>query len=52
MTKYFALCLFSNFIFWTTFNPKTGLNNIRPLSHYLPIVDSYAKDGRYLMGAD
>jgi len=51
MTKLFALTLASTFIFWSAFNPKTGLN-YRPLSHFVLRFDSYGQKGDYYMGAD
>lgn len=51
MTKFFALSVASSFIFWSAFNPETGLN-YRPLYSKMFKFDSYAEDGSYYMGAD
>ena len=51
MTKFFALSLFSTFIFMSAINPQSGLN-FRPLSGVFPKFDSFANDGSYYMGAD
>lgn len=51
MTKFFFLTLASTFIFWSAFNPTTGLN-YRPLRNFFPKLDSNAEDGSYYMGAD
>lgn len=51
MTKFFALSIFSSFIFWSACNPASHLN-VRPLRRFLPKFDSYADDGSYFMGAD
>lgn len=51
MTKFFALTLASTFIFWSAFNPTTGLN-YRLLKHFPVKFDSFADDGSYYRGAD
>ena len=51
MTKFFALSLFSSFVFLSAVNPQSGLN-YRPLRQFIPKFDSYADDGSYYMGAD
>lgn len=51
MTKFFFLSLFSTFIFWSAFNPQSGLN-VRPLKNLLFKFDANAEDGTYYMGAD
>lgn len=51
MTKFFFLSLASSFIFWSAFNPETGLN-YRPLYNYFFKFDSNAENGSYYMGAD
>lgn len=50
-TKFFALSLFSSFIFLSAANPQSGLN-IRPLQPYFLKFDSYGNDGSYTMGSD
>ena len=50
-TKFFALSLFSSFIFLSAASPQSGLN-IRPLQPYFLKFDSYANDGSYTMGSD
>lgn len=51
MTKFFFLSLFSSFIFWSAFNPRSGLN-FRPLHNKPFKMDAYADDGSYYRGAD
>lgn len=51
MTKFFALSLASTFIFWSAFNPTTGLN-YRIAKHFPGKFDSFADDGSYFRGAD
>ena len=51
MTKFFFLSVASTFIFWSAFNPTTGLN-YRPLYKFLPKFDSFAEDGSFYQGAD
>lgn len=51
MTKFFALTLASTFIFWSAFNPTTGLN-YRIAKHFPGKFDSFANDGSYYRGAD
>ena len=53
MTRLFFLSMFSTFLFWSIFNPQTGLNK-RPLHYEIQGLkfDSCAKDGSYYMGAD
>ena len=46
MTKFFFLSLFSTFIFWSAFNPQSGLN-VRPLKNLLFKFDANAEDGTY-----
>ena len=52
MTKFFALSLFSNFIFLSAANSQNGLNKLRPLRAVFPKWDAFADDGSYTMGAD
>ena len=51
MTKFFALTLASTFIFWSAFNPQTGLN-VRPLKNFVFRFDTNGHKGEYYMGAD
>jgi hypothetical protein len=51
MTKLFFISLISSCFFMTTFNPAIGANP-RPLKGFFPKIDSFANDGKYLMGAD
>ena len=49
LTKFFALSLFSSYIFLSALSPKTGLN-VRPAKPFIFNFDSYGED--YTMGAD
>jgi hypothetical protein len=50
-TKFFALSLFSSYIFLSAANPQSGLN-IRPLRSFIYKFDSYSDEGKYTMGSD
>jgi len=51
MTKFFFLSVASTFIFWSAFNPTTGLN-YRLLQGWPVKFDSNADDGSFYRGAD
>ncbi|CDW82825.1 UNKNOWN [Stylonychia lemnae] len=51
LTKLFGLSIASTFIFWSAFNPQSGLN-VRPLRNYIFKFDSNGNHGEYYMGAD
>lgn len=51
LTKFFFLTVASTFVFWSAFNPATGLN-VRPLKHVPMKFDAFADDGSYYRGSD
>ena len=51
LTKLFALTYATSFIFWSAFNPASGLN-VRPLQGIPMKFDSYDDKGKHFMGSD
>ena len=52
MTKFFFMSLLSVSLFYSAFNPQSGMN-VRPLKPYVHLkFDSFADDGSYYMGSD
>ena len=51
LTKLFALTYATSFMFWSAFNPASGLN-IRPLQGFPMKFDSFDDKGKYFMGSD